>query len=279
MAIQLLHPINAIMPLIAINALKPLERDGKLETVRKIISKINDVMRFALHRGFIASNNLAEIHKEFDKPVSAGMKTIEPEELADFIAKLYQAKEAGRFGLSSFYAVMLVLLTGGRPSEIAKAKWEDVSLDERLWRYTVQKGNKNRPQGRVHTVTLSTQAVTVFEKMKAYNAMMTPHLISPFVFVSETAKAGHLTIEAIRQAIIKSVGSGKLTTHGIRHLFSTSLNETGDYKADWIEQALSHKDRNTIRQVYNKAQYLEQRFDMLQRWGDYIESLAPKPFL
>lgn len=273
------YPISEITPLIAINALKPLEAEGKLETVKKIISKLNDVMRFALHRGFISANPLSEIHKEFDKPISKGMNTIEPEELGSFLAKLYHAKDNERFSLKSFYAVMLTLLTGSRPSEIAKARWEDVNLDERLWRYRVQKGNKNLPQGRLHTVTLSTQAVAVFEKMKAYNAAVYPQGDSPFVFASYEAKSGHLTIEAIRQAIIKSIGEGKLTTHGIRHLFSTALNDKGDYAPDWIEKALSHKDRNAIRQTYNKAQYIDQRIVMLQQWGDYVESQAPKPFL
>lgn len=79
------YPITEITPLMAINALKPLEKAGKLETVRKIISKLNDVMRYALHRGLIPVNNLSQIHKEFDKPITQGMKTISPEELADLI--------------------------------------------------------------------------------------------------------------------------------------------------------------------------------------------------
>ncbi|MGX2985748.1 tyrosine-type recombinase/integrase [Ursidibacter sp. B-7004-1] len=272
------YPINAITPLIAINALKPLERAGKLETVRKIISKLNDVMRYALHRGFIPANTLSEIHKEFDKPVSKGMNTIKPEELAEFLQALYLARNKERFKLNAFYAVMLTLLTASRPSEIAKAKWEDIDFSANLWRYNVQKGNKNLPQGRLHTVTLSSQAVRLLEKIAEYNRVMNLEN-SPFVFASNEAKSGYISIETIRNAIIKSLGSGRLTTHGIRHLFSTSLNESGAYKAEWIEQALSHKDKNTIRQTYNKAQYLEQRFNMLKEWGDYIEQQAPKPFL
>ncbi|WP_301098732.1 integrase arm-type DNA-binding domain-containing protein [Otariodibacter sp.] len=273
------YPIDKITPLIAINALKPLEEQGKLETVKKILSKINDVMRFALHRGFIASNNLAQIHKEFDKPVSKGMNTIDPEEIDEFLTLLYQARDNNRFSLNIFYAVLLVMLTGSRPSEVAKAKWEDINFQERTWTYRVQKGNKNLPEGREHIVTLSTQAIEVLEKVKVYNAIVPMASNSPFVFVSLTAKSGHITIEAIRQAIIKSLGVGRLTTHGIRHLFSTTLNETGAYSADWIESALSHKDKDRMRKTYNKAQYLEHRFYMLQEWGDYIEENAPKPFL
>ena len=68
---------------------------------------MNHVMRYALHRGLIATNNLAEIQREFDKPCVKGMNTIEPDELAEFLAKFYQARDDGRFSLLSFYTVML----------------------------------------------------------------------------------------------------------------------------------------------------------------------------
>lgn len=270
------YPITEITPLIAINALKPLEKDGKLETVRKVIGKLNDVMKFALHRGFISTNNLSDIHKEFDKPVTQGMKTISPEEIEEFLTALYQEKNNQRFQLNAFYAVMLVMFTGGRPSEIAKAKWSDINFDERVWVYSVQKGNRNLPQGRVHKVTLSSQVIKLFEKVREYNQLVQPNLNSDYVFASSLSrKKGHISIETIRNAIIKSLGENRLTTHGIRHLFSTALNEQ-EYNADWIERALSHKDKNTIRGFYNKAEYLEHRFKMLQAWADYLENKAPE---
>ncbi|MDH2999868.1 hypothetical protein A1D23_07145 [Chelonobacter oris] len=126
------YPISEITPLIAINAFKPLEKAGKLETVKKIIGNVNNVMRYALHRGMIINNPLSEIGKEFDKPVSQGMKTIPPEEIKEFLYGFYTARDNARFNPLQFYAVMLVVLTGGRPSEIAKAKWQDMDIERRL---------------------------------------------------------------------------------------------------------------------------------------------------
>jgi phage integrase family site-specific recombinase len=271
------YPIDQLTALIGINAFKPLERAGKLETVRKILNNVNHVMRYALHRGLIAVNNLAEIQREFDKPRVKGMNTIAPDELAEFLAKFYQARDDGRFSLLSFYGVMLALLTGSRPSEIARAQWEDIDTLAQTWSYRVQKGNKNLPEGRLHIVTLSRQAIAIFEKMREIQTALSL-TDSPFVFASTTAKSGHITIEALRIAIIRSMGEGRLTTHGIRHLFSTSLNDK-NYNADWIEKALSHKDKNAIRGTYNKAYYIHQRAEMLQAWADYVESLAPSPIV
>lgn len=54
---------------------------------------------------------------------------------------------------------------------------------------------------------------------------------------------------------------------------STILHEQG-YNTAWIELQLAHVDKNTIRGTYNHAQYLEQRMDMLQWYGDYVDELG-----
>jgi len=37
---------------------------------------------------------------------------------------------------------------------------------------------------------------------------------------------------------------------------------------------LAHQERNEISAAYNHAQYLKQRTEMMQFWGDYIEGLT-----
>lgn len=64
---------------------------------------------------------------------------------------------------------------------------------------------------------------------------------------------------------------GRQTAHGFRHLISTALNERG-YNRDWIERQLAHGDPDEIRAVYNNAEYLDQRRDMVQQWADYLDS-------
>lgn len=63
-----------------------------------------------------------------------------------------------------------------------------------------------------------------------------------------------------------------MTGHGFRHVASTQLNEMG-FRSDLIEKQLAHGDSNKIRAVYNKAQYLPERAEMMQSWGNYIDAL------
>ena len=41
--------------------------------------------------------------------------------------------------------------------------------------------------------------------------------------------------------------------------------------SDWIEKALAHEQKG-VRGVYNKAEYLAQRHEMLQWWADLVDA-------
>ena len=62
------------------------------------------------------------------------------------------------------------------------------------------------------------------------------------------------------------------TIHDLRRTGSTSLHEKG-YSSDVVEKALNHTFGG-VRGVYNRAEYAEQRKEMLQFWADYVGTLA-----
>ena len=68
------------------------------------------------------------------------------------------------------------------------------------------------------------------------------------------------------------IGYGHVTVHGLRATVSTILNEWG-FKPDVIERQLAHVERNRIRVAYNRAEYLEERQQVLQHWANYLDGL------
>ena len=58
----------------------------------------------------------------------------------------------------------------------------------------------------------------------------------------------------------------EFSPHDLRRTASTLLHEAG-YNTDWIEKCWAHEQRN-VRAVYNKAEYAEQRREMLAHGGD-----------
>ena len=61
----------------------------------------------------------------------------------------------------------------------------------------------------------------------------------------------------------------EFTVHDLRRTGSTLLHEIG-FNSDWIEKSLAHEQKG-VRAVYNKAEYAEQRREMLQRWADKVD--------
>ena len=65
-----------------------------------------------------------------------------------------------------------------------------------------------------------------------------------------------------------------MVAHGLRALSSSILNEQ-EFPSDLIEVAQSRvADSNAVRNIYNRAEYIEQRRVMMQWWSDHIEEAA-----
>ena len=64
----------------------------------------------------------------------------------------------------------------------------------------------------------------------------------------------------------------QMVPHGFRSMASTLLNEQG-WRPDVIERQLAHLDANRIRAVYNRAEYITERRNMMQAWADYLDRL------
>ena len=65
---------------------------------------------------------------------------------------------------------------------------------------------------------------------------------------------------------------GRMTAHGFRALASTVLNEKSGFAHDVIERQLAHKETDAVRAAYNRAEYLTQRRELMQWWGQWLHA-------
>lgn len=73
---------------------------------------------------------------------------------------------------------------------------------------------------------------------------------------------------------LKRMGfAGRLVSHGLRSLASTTLNEQG-FDPGLVEAALAHVDDNQVRSTYNRTDYLERRKPMMCWWSGHIEKAS-----
>jgi integrase len=60
-----------------------------------------------------------------------------------------------------------------------------------------------------------------------------------------------------------------------RAMASTNLNELG-FRVDVIETQLAHKEPDSVRLAYNRAQYMEEHRKMMQAWADWLDAMRLK---
>jgi integrase len=251
-----IHKINAPE---TISLLKPIAEAGHLVTVRKVCRWINEIMVHAVNTGVIYSNPLSGIIAAFKKPKARNMPTLTPSELP----VLMKALDKARITMVTKLLAEWQLHTMVRPAEAAATKWDEIDLDEKVWRIPAGRMKTNK----AHTVPLSRQALEVLETMKPISAHR------EYVFPSSSDPKKPASSQTVN-AMLKRIGfKDKLVSHGFRSLASTTLNEQ-QFDPDIIEVALAHLDKNTIRAKYNRAEYLEQRRVMMQWWSDHIEEAA-----
>jgi integrase len=68
-------------------------------------------------------------------------------------------------------------------------------------------------------------------------------------------------------------GQDEMTSHGFRASASTLLNESGKWSPDAIERQLAHIDKNAVRRAYARGQFWNERVQMMNWWGIYLDKL------
>lgn len=136
-----------------INALEPIRASGKLETVKRVTQRINEVMDYAVNAGLIHANPASKISKAFENPTVRHMPTIRPEQLPE----LMRALSIASIELQTRLAIEWQLLTITRPAEAAATRWDEIDLPAKTW--TIPAGRMKMK--REHTIPLSPQAIAV----------------------------------------------------------------------------------------------------------------------
>ena len=245
-------PVQQIKARTLVEALEPIKARGALETVRRLVQRINEIMIYAVNTGLIDANPASGIGMAFEKPKKQNMPTLRPEELP----KLMRSLVMSNLSVPTRCLIEWQLLTLVRPSEASGARWAEIDLNAKLWTIPAERMKAKRE----HIVPLSTQALEILEVMKPISAHR------EHVFPSRNDPKKSMNSQTANAALKRIGYGGKLVAHGLRSIASTALNENG-FNPDVIEAALAHSDKNEVRRAYNRSTYLEQRHELMNWWG------------
>ncbi|EKG1750063.1 tyrosine-type recombinase/integrase [Vibrio cholerae] len=252
-------PVKAITAPEIIELLKPIEAKGSLETVKRLTQRLNEVMNFATNCGLIQANPLTGIKAAFKKPKKENMAALTPAELPELMGAIANAsiKRTTRCLLE------WQLHTMTRPAEASGARWDEINWKEKVWTIPAERMKKRRE----HRIPLTEQMLALLEVMKPISGHR------DFIFPSDRDPKKPCNSQTANMALKRMGFAGRLVSHGLRSLASTTLNEQG-FDPDLVESALAHVDDNQLRSAYNRTDYLERRKPMMSWWSGHIEEAA-----
>lgn len=162
-------------------------------------------------------------------------------------------------------ALRLLLMTMVRKSQLLLARWSEVHFESAEWHIPKEHSKTGKP----HIVYLSRQALALFREL--HMLASGSELVMPGRG-SMTKPFAHNGLNQALKVALQGEEVPVLTVHDLRRTASTLLHENG-WPADVVEKALNHTIGG-VRGIYNRAEYADQRRDMLQFWSDFIDSLA-----
>ncbi|MEZ8863127.1 integrase domain-containing protein [Vibrio sp. 10N.261.51.F11] len=252
-------PVKDIDAPLIIELLKPIEAKGSLETVKRLSQRLNEIMNYAANCGLVKANPLTGIRAAFKKPKKENMAALKPAELPELMGAIANAS----IKRTTRCLIEWQLHTMTRPSEASGARWCEIDIDEKVWTIPAERMKKRRE----HRIPLTESMLELLEVIKPISGHR------EFVFPSDRDPKKPCNSQTANMALKRMGFAGRLVSHGLRSLASTTLNEQG-FEADIIEAALAHVDDNQVRSAYNRTDYLERRKPMMCWWSEHIDEAS-----
>lgn len=251
------RPVSEILPLELLSVVQEIEKTGATDMSHRVLRLCGAVYNYAIITGRATHNITVGLSAALKPHKVSHHPTLRRSEIGELLLALDQLNTSRQNKL----AFRLLLLTAVRTGEMRFSKWADVDIEAKEWR--IPEGITK--MGTAHLVPLSTQAITILEELRSETVG------SEWLVPSQRGWVHEVMSENTINGMIKRMGyKGRIVGHGFRSLFSTALNEEG-FNRDAIERQLAHMERNNVRAAYNRAEYLNERREMMQWWADFLD--------
>lgn len=252
------RPLASIEPVEILDALRKVEKRDAPEMARRIMQMASAVFRYGVATSRCARDPTVDLRGALVvRKTVKSRAALSAEQLPEFLDQLdrYEGDATTRL------ALQLVLLTFVRSAELRFAEWsefEGLSGREPIWRIPPERMKMRRP----HLVPLAPQAVKALVDLRKLSGT------SSLLFPAAT-RSGVISENTMIFALYRMGYHGRATVHGFRSTASTILNEH-QFNRDWIEMQLAHAE-GSVRSIYNLAQWLPGRRDMMKWWASYLD--------
>ena len=252
--------VEIITPPDVLKVLRKIEKRGSIEIARKVLQRTTSVFRYAIQTGRATYNPAADMKGVLKSRPVQHMPSVRDKELSKLLKDITANK---RLHTTTKLCLHFIALCASRPGEARLAQWHEFDLEIKEWVIPGERMKMRRP----HVVPLSDQAVAVLNRIAALWGT------EGVVFPSVRDRNKPMSDNALSKALRDMGYQGKATPHGFRASFSTMAHESGKFASEVIEKSLAHEEKNKIKGAYNRAEYLTQRRQLLQWWGNKLQAL------
>lgn len=254
-------PIGEIEPSDILAAVRKIEAKGTLESARRTLQLAGMVFRYAVATARLASDPTRDLRGALATPkVTHYAAIIEPVKVGELLRAIDGYESLGLTRL----ALQLAPHVFVRPGELRHARWDEIDLEGALWTIPAEKTKMRKD----HRVPLSRQAVALLREIHTITGS------AGFVFPSVRTRARPMSENTLNAGLRRmGYASDEMTAHGFRAMAATLLNECGKWHPDAIERALAHGDADKVRAAYTRGAHWQERVEMAQWWGDYLDML------
>jgi len=251
---------------VLLQTLRRIEGRGAIETAHTLRQTSGQVFKYGVQTGRCERNPAADLAGAL-KPLNTKhmAAVVEPKQAGDLVRAIlaYSGHPTTRA------ALRLAALLFQRPGNIRQMEWAEV--DGALWTIPAAKMKRTvhgKVNGRPHLVPLPAQAVAILEDLQP----LTGH--GRYVFPSLLTGERPMSENTLRTALRRmGYTNDAMTPHGFRAMARTIMVEKLNVPADVIEAQLAHGKSGPLGAAYDRAEFMEQRAAMMQRWADYLDEL------
>ncbi|MDR3066261.1 MAG: integrase arm-type DNA-binding domain-containing protein [Comamonas sp.] len=262
-------PISEVTAPIVLSVLRKIEKREVQDTAHTVRQIAGQVFRYGVQTGRCERNPIPDLQGALEPKVVKHMAAVlEPAQAGELMRSFdgYQGQ------LTTKAALRLSALIFQRPVNVRTLEWNWISFENAM--ITIPSMNMKRTKaqkinGRPHLVPLARQAIDVLMGLKALTGR--GKYVFPSLLTGERPMSNNTVNTALRRL---GYTNDEMTAHGFRAMARTLLIERlPGIEADVIEAQLAHVKSGPLGAAYDRAEYIDQRRQLMQTWADYLDRL------
>jgi integrase len=228
----------------------------KTETASRLRGRLENVLDYAIARGYRTDSNPAKWKGYLDKLLptpSKVSKVVHHKALSYQAVGTFMADLRKHVGMGT-RALEFAILTVARSGEVRGATWEEIDLGNAVWTIPAARMKADKE----HRIPLSDAALELLNTLPRIDG-------STVVFPN--MKGGILS-DMTMTATLKRMAVD-VTAHGFRSTFRDWAGETTAYPREVIEHALAHQLADKAEAAYARGTLFDKRRSLMESWAKH----------